>query len=79
MISIPTYRACALCIHGRTPQPNEAWTDPRAAADRVCVCPEVTGRRKADWPIAVAVDLARARTGPCGPEANHLSFAGLHP
>lgn len=68
----PVYRACVLCTHGRGPN-----------TDRFCVCPEVTGRRltavgaAADKPIGVLVAAARATTGPCGPDANHLAFTGL--
>ena len=76
MISIATYRACALCTHGRAPQ--DAAPHPEAS-DRVCVCPHVTGVRNTDWPMGVPVSLARANTGPCGPEAAHLHFAGLQP
>lgn len=77
MIQVPEFRACALCTHGRQPKTHPDWPQPCTEADRLCVCPEVTGRRHPDELRAVPVHLARARTGPCGPEANHLAFAGL--
>jgi len=57
----PPWRACQLCTHG---------TGPEAA--RMCTAPSVaTATRR------VSVELARANTGPCGPEAVHLHFPGL--
>lgn len=78
MISIPTYRACVLCQHGRAPEGTCPVTG-ATGEQRRCVCPAVTGRRDADWPMGVPVAIARAQSGPCGIEARHLSFPGLHP
>lgn len=55
------YRACELCIHGRT-----------HAGQRVCVCRAVVAPCTHQ-----PVDLVRRPHGPCGPEAHHLDFAGL--
>lgn len=65
------YRACGICIHGRTATGQHARTARQDATH--CICPAVTGGRS---PVATA--QARANHGPCGPEAHHQDFPGLH-
>jgi hypothetical protein len=61
-LQVPENRACELCRHGVT----------------------VDGRRRCTHQAAVQpaawqpVELMRRRGGPCGLEAEHLDFHGLH-
>lgn len=64
------YRGCSVCVHGRTAAGEP--TRPARATAATCSCPAVTGGRR---PVPVA--MARANTGPCGPEATHQHFPGL--
>jgi hypothetical protein len=64
MNATPCPRACALCTHGTGPLYLRHCTAPAVAA---------TG----PVPAPVPVHLARANSGRCGPEAQHLSFPGL--
>lgn len=88
MIAAPAHwaqepvRGCAVCQFGRDDQGRPTRAGGRDASR--CICPSVTGRNvpkpePADWPLGhgVPVHQARANTGPCGPEAHHLTFAGL--
>lgn len=56
------YRACQLCTHGRTVQ-----------GQRMCTCPAAVAPAQHQ-----PVELLRRPHGPCGPEAEHLDFPGLH-
>ena len=58
------WRACQMCRHGIT-----------VGAERCCTCPACTGSSTAK---PVSVELLRRNAGPCGPEAHHLDFPGLH-
>lgn len=86
MIAAPAHwnhepvRGCAVCRFGRDSQGRP--TKPGGHDAATCICPNVTGRNlpagdvPADWPLGVPVKAARANTGPCGPEAYHLTFRG---
>jgi hypothetical protein len=56
------YRACEICVSSCS-----------VAGQRRCRCPSITAR--AD---GVDVEVMRAPTGLCGPDARYLDFPGLH-
>lgn len=70
--SRPLYRACSVCMHGRTADGLPARAAAPAEATH-CVHPWVTGGRE-----PVPVTAARDNFGPCGPEAAHQDFPGLN-
>lgn len=58
------YRACVLCIHGRTADGNQ----------RVCTQQDARLLHGQHPPV----HLVRARGGACGPDALRLDFPGLN-
>ena len=56
---VPYLRACALCLHTAGQQPEPELR---------CRCPAFTGR------AGLPCNVARAPSGPCGPEALHLDM-----
>jgi hypothetical protein len=67
-------RGCTVCQYGR--DATGAATRPGGRDAETCICPNVTGREisRDRPPAGVPTRLARANTGPCGPEAHHLAF-----
>jgi len=64
------YRACDLCAFGKRQSHPDTST---GAATTLCMHPDVRGPHP-----GMPAPEARAPHGPCGPEAQHLSFPGLH-
>jgi hypothetical protein len=63
-------RACHICVHGRCDDGHRTRGTRHRATQ--CASPAVTGGR-----APVATGHARAKHGPCGPEALHQDFPGL--
>jgi len=61
LLPAPEWRACRICVHGID-----------VHGQRHCKCPAIQPPGASQH-----VELTRANTGACGPEAHHMSFPGL--